>query len=84
MKPDWKTKEGLAAGKGATVQEFFAEIGGDKFEIDVAPWGEGSLRVNGRQVAHINDAKDRRHAFRELKKIADRFLGEGAAHVTTR
>jgi len=80
MKPDWKTKEGLAAGKGATVQEFFAEIGGDKFEIDVAPWGEGSLRVNGRQVAHINDAKDRRHAFRELKKIADRFLGEGAAH----
>jgi enoyl-[acyl-carrier protein] reductase I len=80
MKPDWKTKEGLAAGKGATVQEFFANIGGDKFEIDVAPWGEGSLRVNGRQVAHINDAKDRRQAFRELKKIADRFIGEEAAH----
>ena len=79
MKPDWKTKEGLAAGKGATVQEFFANIGGDKFEIDVAPWGEGSLRVNGRQVAHINDAKDRRQAFRELKKIADRFIGEEAA-----
>jgi enoyl-[acyl-carrier protein] reductase I len=79
MKPDWKTKEGLAAGKGATVQEFFANIGKDKFEIDVAPWGEGSLRVNGRQVAHINDAKDRRQAFRELKKIADRFIGEEAA-----
>jgi len=80
MKPDWKTKEGLAAGKGATVQEFFANIGGDKFEIDVAPWGEGHLRVNGRQVAHINDAKDRRQAFRELKKIADRYLGGEAAH----
>jgi enoyl-[acyl-carrier protein] reductase I len=72
-------KEGLAAGKGATVQEFFANVGGDKFEIDVAPWGEGNLRVNGRQVAHINDAKDRRGAFRELKKIADRFLDEEAA-----
>jgi enoyl-[acyl-carrier protein] reductase I len=80
MKPDWKTKEGLAAGKGSTVQEFFANVGLDKFEIDVAPWGEGHLRVNGRQVAHINDAKDRRHAFRELKKIADRFLDEEAAH----
>jgi enoyl-[acyl-carrier protein] reductase I len=79
MKPDWKTKEGLAAGRGATVQEFFANIGGDKFEIDVAPWGEGHLRVNGRQVAHVNDAKDRRGAFRELKKIADRFLDEEAA-----
>ena len=79
MKPDWKMKEGLAAGKGATVQEFFANIGGDKFEIDVAPWGEGNLKVNGRKVAHINDAKDRRGAFRELKKIADRFLDEEAA-----
>jgi enoyl-[acyl-carrier protein] reductase I len=79
MKPDWKTKEGIAAGRGATVQEFFANIGEDKFEIDVAPWGEGHLRVNGRQVAHINDAKDRRGAFRELKKIADRFLDQGAA-----
>jgi enoyl-[acyl-carrier protein] reductase I len=79
MRPDWKTKEGLAAGRGATVQEFFANIGEDKFEIDVAPWGEGHLRVNGRQVAHINDAKDRRGAFRELKKIADRFLDQEAA-----
>jgi enoyl-[acyl-carrier protein] reductase I len=74
VKPEWKTKEGLAVGKGATVQEFFAKAGGDKFEIDVAPWGEGHLKVNGREVAHVNDAKDRRQAFRELKKIADRFL----------
>ena len=84
MKPDWKMKEGLAAGKGATVQEFFANVGDDKFEIDVAPWGEGNLRVNGRQVAHINDAKDRRGAFRELKKIADRFLDEQGARNDTK
>ena len=73
-KPEWKSNEGLAVGKGATVQEFVASAGGDKLVIDVAPWGEGHLRVNGREVAHINDAKDRRQAFRELKKIAERYL----------
>ena len=46
----------------------------DKLEIDVAPWGEGYFKVNGREIAHIDDAKDRRQAFRELKKIADRYL----------
>jgi enoyl-[acyl-carrier protein] reductase I len=70
---DWKTKEGLAAGKGATVQEFVAMLGDKHLEIDVAPWGEGHLKVDGREVAHISDAKDRRHAFRELKKIAERY-----------
>jgi enoyl-[acyl-carrier protein] reductase I len=72
-KPDWKTNEGLAAGKGATVQEFFATAtaGDDKLVIDVAPWGEGHLRINGREIAHISDAKDRRQAFRSLKKIAE-------------
>jgi enoyl-[acyl-carrier protein] reductase I len=74
MKPDWKTNEGLAAGKGATVQEFFVTVGNDKLAIDVAPWGEGRLRVNGRELAHINDAKDRRQAFRDLKKIAERYV----------
>ena len=71
---DWKTNVNMAAGKGATVQEFFASVGNEKLKIDVAPWGEGHLRVNGREIAHINDAKDRRHAFHELKKIADRYL----------
>jgi enoyl-[acyl-carrier protein] reductase I len=73
-KADWKTNEKLAMGKGATVQEFTASAGGAKLEIDVAPWGEGRLKINGREVAHINDAKDRRQAFQELKKVADRFL----------
>jgi enoyl-[acyl-carrier protein] reductase I len=71
---DWKSKEGLAVGKGATVQEFVATVGDDKLEIDVAPWGEGHLRVNGREVAHVNDAKDRRQAFRDLKQIAEQYL----------
>ena len=38
-KLDWKSKEGLAVGKGATVQEFVAISGKDTLEIDVAPWG---------------------------------------------
>src|SRR5262249_38702036 len=46
----------------------------DKLEIDIAPWGEGHLRVNGREVAHVNDAKDRRQAFRKLKDIANRLV----------
>ena len=70
---DWKTKEGLAVGKGATVQEFVAMLGDKHLEIDVAPWGEGHLKVDGREVAHISDAKDRRQAFRELKKMAERY-----------
>ena len=28
--PDWKAKEGLAGGKGATVQEFVATVGDKK------------------------------------------------------
>ena len=73
-KADWKTNETLAMGKGATVQEFTASAGGAKLEIDVAPWGEGHLKINGREVAHVTDAKDRRQAFQKLKDIADRFL----------
>jgi enoyl-[acyl-carrier protein] reductase I len=74
IKPDWKSNEALAVGKGATIQEFVAEIGDAKLIIDVAPWGEGHLRVNGQEIAHINDAKDRRQAFRHLKKIAEGYL----------
>ena len=76
---DWKSMEGLAVGKGATVQEFVATVGHDKLEIDVAPWGEGHLKVNGREIAHVKDVKDRRQAFRELKKIAERYLQDQAS-----
>jgi enoyl-[acyl-carrier protein] reductase I len=81
----WRSKEGLAVGKGATLQEFVATIGADRFEIHVAPWGEGHLKLNGREIAQVNNAKDRRQAFRELKSIADRYLnGQALAPASKR
>lgn len=71
---EWKADETLAVGKGATVQQFVATLGEDKLQIDIAPWGEGHLKVNGRAVAHVNDAKDRRQAFRAIKKIAEHYV----------
>jgi len=70
----------LAVGKGATVQEFFASVGKNRLEIEVAPWGEGRLKFNGKQIARIDDAKDRRQAFRELKEIAQHYLKERAVN----
>jgi enoyl-[acyl-carrier protein] reductase I len=78
-KLDWQSVEGLAVGKGATVQAFVARSGEDTLEIDVAPWGEGHFKVNGRLVAHVGDAKDRRKAFRNLTKIAERYVETSAA-----
>ncbi len=75
---EWKSNEGLAVGKGATVQEFMATLDGDTFEIDVAPWGEGRLKLNGREIARLDTAKDRRQAFRELKLMADRHVETAA------
>jgi enoyl-[acyl-carrier protein] reductase I len=38
------------------------------------PRGEGHFKVNGREVAHVNDVNDRRQAFRKLKEIAERYI----------
>ena len=57
---DWEPNKDLPLGKGATVQQFFATVGKDQFEINVAPWGEGQLRVNGLEIATTAEAKDRR------------------------
>jgi enoyl-[acyl-carrier protein] reductase I len=62
-KPDWKANEKIPVGK-------------HKLEMDVAPWGEGHLKANGREIAHINDAKDRRQAFRNLNKLAEDYLAQ--------
>jgi len=78
-KPDWKSSDKVAAGRGATVQQFFATVGGDKLEIEVAPWGEGQLKINGREIARVNDAKDRRQAFRDLEQHANRYLSASGA-----
>jgi len=71
---EWKTNEGLAVGKGATLQQFVATIGRDQLEMEIAPWGEGQLKVNGREIARINDAKNRRQAFRSIQQIAERYV----------
>jgi hypothetical protein len=73
-KPDWISKEGVAVGKGGTVQEFVATLVDVKLEIDVAPWGEDHLKINEREVGHVTSAKDRRQAFRDLKQMAERYL----------
>ena len=54
---EWKTDETLAVGKGATVQQFIATLGEDQLQIDIAPWGEGHIKVNGREGARVNDAR---------------------------
>ena len=53
----------MPVGKGATVQQFFTTFGKDRFEINVAPWGEGQLKVNGDEIARTAEAKGRRQAF---------------------
>ena len=53
--PNWKSNNKVAAGRGATVQQFFATVGADKLEIEVSPWGEGQLKVNGRELELTTD-----------------------------
>jgi hypothetical protein len=66
---EWRTDE-LPVGKGATVQQFVATLDDDQLQIAIAPWGEGHLKINGREIAYVADAKDRRQAFRAIKQIA--------------
>jgi enoyl-[acyl-carrier protein] reductase I len=53
------------------VQQFVATLDDDQLQIDIAPWGEGHLKINGREIAYVADAKDRRQAFRAIKQIGD-------------
>jgi enoyl-[acyl-carrier protein] reductase I len=71
---EWRTNEALAVGKGATLQQFVATVGGDQLEMEIAPWGEGQLKINGREIARISDAKNRRQAFRAIQQIAERYV----------
>ena len=72
--PDWKSNQDFPVGKGATVQRYAATVGRDRFEIDVAPWGEGYLQVNGYQAACVDDAADSQQAFGRLNHVACRLL----------
>jgi enoyl-[acyl-carrier protein] reductase I len=81
--PNWKSNDKAAAGRGATTQQFFATMRGDKLEIEVAPWGEGHLKINGREVARVTDAKNRRQAFNQLERAAERCLTASGANRDT-
>ena len=83
-KASWKPNEDLAVGKGATLQQFFATVGPDRLEIEVAPWGEGTLKLNGVQIACVSERKDRREAFRDLKAIAERHMRKRAGGAVER
>jgi enoyl-[acyl-carrier protein] reductase I len=71
---NWEANKDFPVGKGATVQQFFATVGKNQFEISVAPWGEGQLKVNGHEIARTAEAKDRRQAFDSLKQAAERYM----------
>jgi enoyl-[acyl-carrier protein] reductase I len=53
---NWEPNNEMPIGKGATVQQFLATLGNNQFEINVAPWGEGQLKVNGQEVARTAEA----------------------------
>ena len=80
--PDWEPNKDLPLGKGATIQQFFANVGEDQFEINVAPWGEGQLKVNGLEITRTAEAKDRRQAFASLKQAAERYIRGEPADLT--
>ncbi len=72
IRPTWKLNRN--SGKDAAVQHFFAHVGGDRLEIEISPGGDGALKVNGVQIAKVDHAKGSRQAFRDLKKVAERFI----------
>jgi hypothetical protein len=69
---DWTPDLALPTSK-STVQHFTANAGGDRLEIDAAPWGEADLTVNGQSIAHIETAPSAGDAFRALETIAEDF-----------
>ena len=47
-----------------------------KLRSKVAPWGEEDLRINGRKISQVGNARDRRQAFRELATTAEQYLNQ--------
>ncbi len=83
IKPHWKSHAAALAGQGTPVQQFVAMVGSVRFEIEVAPRGDGTLKVNGVQIAQVQAARNSREALRDLKKIAARHMRRRAAVSTT-
>ena len=82
IKPHWKAHAAVPDGPAA-VQQFVATVGSSRLEIEVAPQGDGTLKVNGVQIAHVRSARSGREALRDLKKIAARHMRRRAAVSTT-
>jgi hypothetical protein len=88
MKPalEWLTDSALPAGNVATFQEFTATAGAHRLSIGVTSWGEGHLRLDEKEIAHVTGAASRYEAFACLRKVAARYLQEheldGSAHAT--
>jgi len=76
-KPHWKAHAPPPAGQA--IQQFVATVGSARLEIEVAPQGDGTLKVNGVEIAHVRSARNSREALRDLKKIAARHLRRRAA-----
>jgi enoyl-[acyl-carrier protein] reductase I len=74
---DWIPNADLPVGKGATRQEFDAKVGTDQLAIETTPWGDGDLRINGAEVAHVHDEKTQRQAFQDLKRVAQTITDNG-------
>jgi enoyl-[acyl-carrier protein] reductase I len=82
IKPHWKP-HAAPAGQGAAIQQFVATVGSATLEIEVAPQGDGTLKVNGVEIAQVRSARSGREALRDLKKIAARHIRRRAAVSTT-
>lgn len=83
---DWKPDLSLPTGKGATRQRFDAEDKVEHLSIETEAWGEGDLKANGVEIAHVDDGKSASDAFRNLDRIAgeceearDAFANEPAS-----
>jgi enoyl-[acyl-carrier protein] reductase I len=82
-KPHWKAHAVPSAGHGAPIQQLVATVGSARLEIELAPWGDGTLKVNGVQIAQVRAARSHREALRDLKKVAARHLRKRAAATMT-
>ena len=58
----------LAARKGVIGRQFVAIVGDDNLEAEVAQSSEDRRGIIGRDIAHIDAAKDRRQSFVQSRK----------------
>lgn len=65
------------------VEAVIENYGSARLEIEVAAQGEGTLKVNGVQIAQVQSARSSRKALRDLKKIAARHMRRRTAVSTT-